>query len=320
MTAPRTSVLLLGAGFSANFGGFLANEMPGKLLACPQFDDELRELLHSYDNRGGFEAALGDLQTEARDAGRPTPRLLQFLGALRSVFDLMNREYKNVPFEWQNDRAFRLGTFLTRFDAIFSLNQDTLLEQHYLNDNVGLESAMRWSGPCLPGMVPNGPAPLFEGRFLGPWQPAAPPYSVPPRMQPYFKLHGSTNWHVAGSDEIMVLGTGKPGIIERFPVLAWYFQQFRQYLARPNVRLMTIGYGFADDHINEAIASAALGNEPRLWIVGPSGMKTLNRLGEHQRDLMRALRLKVIGESTRNLSALFGDDRVGHADLMRFFS
>jgi hypothetical protein len=34
-------------------------------------------------------------------------------------------------------------TFLMKFDAIFTLNQDLLLELHYLNDNIMLGSPGR---------------------------------------------------------------------------------------------------------------------------------------------------------------------------------
>jgi hypothetical protein len=56
-------LLLLGAGFSRNWGGWLADEAFEYLLGCHQIDGGgIRELLWSYKDRGGFEAALAELQ------------------------------------------------------------------------------------------------------------------------------------------------------------------------------------------------------------------------------------------------------------------
>src|ERR1700730_7564408 len=58
------SVLLLGAGFSRNWGGWLATECFEYLLGCPQVDPELRDLLWNHRRTDGFEGALADLQKE----------------------------------------------------------------------------------------------------------------------------------------------------------------------------------------------------------------------------------------------------------------
>jgi hypothetical protein len=43
--------------------------------------------------------------------------------------------------------------FLCRFDKIFTLNQDTLLEQHYLDSGLLDGSAGRWFTLQTPGLV-----------------------------------------------------------------------------------------------------------------------------------------------------------------------
>jgi hypothetical protein len=50
-------------------------------------------------------------------------------------------------------------TFSARFDAIFTLYQDLLLEHHYLDENISLSQPQRWSGWQLPGTKPFGPPP-----------------------------------------------------------------------------------------------------------------------------------------------------------------
>lgn len=56
-----TRVLLLGAGFSRNWGGWLASEAFEYLLGCPEVAARplLRDMLWQCQGKGGFEAALG---------------------------------------------------------------------------------------------------------------------------------------------------------------------------------------------------------------------------------------------------------------------
>ncbi len=59
-----THLLLLGAGFSRNWGGWLASEAFEYLLGCREVigDAQLRELLWKHQEYGdGFEGALEEL-------------------------------------------------------------------------------------------------------------------------------------------------------------------------------------------------------------------------------------------------------------------
>ena len=44
--------------------------------------------------------------------------------------------------------------------------------------------------------------------------------------QPYFKLHGSSNWETEDAEPLLVIGAHKEAIINRHPVLQWYREQF----------------------------------------------------------------------------------------------
>ena len=83
-------ILLLGAGFSRNWGGWLASEAFEYLLGCPQVDDSLRTLLLEHKDKG-FEAALETLQGQS--AGRTDSRLVNLEAALRDIFEVMNRAF-----------------------------------------------------------------------------------------------------------------------------------------------------------------------------------------------------------------------------------
>lgn len=59
--------VLTGAGFSYNWGGWLASEAFEYLLGAPEIDTELRSVLWKNKERGGgFEDALATLENEIR--------------------------------------------------------------------------------------------------------------------------------------------------------------------------------------------------------------------------------------------------------------
>lgn len=329
-------LLLLGAGFSHNWGGWLASEAFEYLLGSPEIvqSPRLRSLLWAAKERGdGFEGALGDLQSEydEQPTGRSELALKPLEWAVDQMLADMNRAFDQLAsFEFQNYVAYQIGPFLTRFDAIFTLNQDTLLERHYLSNDSHLISApRRWDARMLPGMhairSPEQTGPTF---WSGPtWEPFVPTgIGVPGRTQPYYKLHGSSNWRAAGGGRLLVAGGNKIRTIRSLEVLRLYLIEFERRLALPDTRLMVIGYGFRDDHINEAIKRAGGLGGLGLYIVDPKGTDAIlppragtsavgggrNREGPQFEDF-------ICGASRRPLSVTFGGDAIEHTKLMRFF-
>ena len=61
-----------------------------------------------------------------------------------------------------------------------------------------------------------------------------------------------------------------PGSWCRHPLLLSYHEQLDAYLATPGTRLMVIGYGFGDIHINKAIQRAWLKSKHELELLAPS--------------------------------------------------
>jgi hypothetical protein len=76
------------------------------------------------------------------------------------------------------------------------------------------------------------------------------------RQQPYFKIHGSINWQANKGGRLLVIGGNKPTTMQSHQILMWYADKFVETLSRPNARLMVIGYGFGDGHINQLIHEA----------------------------------------------------------------
>ena len=63
-----TCLLLTGAGFSRNWGGWLTNEAFEYLLGHPELNPRIRNCL--WKNNGNFEATFQDLAAAASEHGR----------------------------------------------------------------------------------------------------------------------------------------------------------------------------------------------------------------------------------------------------------
>ena len=69
------------------------------------------------------------------------------------MFADMNKAFLKRSLNFGGDSATgSITSFLRRFDAIFTLNQDTLLEMQYLNNVAAPAEDRYWQGACLPGM------------------------------------------------------------------------------------------------------------------------------------------------------------------------
>jgi len=94
-----THVLLTGAGFSRNWGGWLANEAFEYLIGSPEIDDHLRHLLWTHKSRGdGFEGALAELQQEYNrsKSDHSKKRLDDLQAAIVGMFNEMNKAFGTV--------------------------------------------------------------------------------------------------------------------------------------------------------------------------------------------------------------------------------
>ena len=321
-----TNILLTGAGFSRNWGGWLATEAFEYLLGAPEVDDQLRGLLWQDNLSGdGFEDTLARLQLLNQTApNETTTRLLNALtAALVGMFNLMGLTFLRKTFEFQTDRQYQVGQFLCRFDEIYTLNQDTLLEYHYHNDNIMLANPQRFSGFQLPGMRSAANQPIGGRPFerIG-VRTAAPDaeFRIEPRSQPYFKLHGSANWN-SDNGCILIMGGNKATNIDTYPVLAWYHRHFKEQLRRPGAKLMVIGYSFSDDHINEAIIQG-LAAGMKLFIIDPAGTDVLikRNILTPKPDVLMPMLTNIVGGSRRPLYETFNQDHVEHAKVLRFLA
>jgi hypothetical protein len=94
-------VLLLGAGFSNNWGGPLASRVFDWLLSSPEIsgDDHLKQCLWHHQNAGGFENALAQVQIEflASPSDENKERLENFQRAINNIFAVMESGFSAMP-------------------------------------------------------------------------------------------------------------------------------------------------------------------------------------------------------------------------------
>ena len=115
------------------------------------------------------------------------------------------------------------------------------------------------------------------------FRPADPPYSIKGRVQPYFKLHGSSHWRTLNGLSLLIMAENKGTQIDGVALLNWYRSEFRTRLSQPDARLMIIGYGFRDPHINEILWSSTKSGL-KLFIVDVAGLSPLGRRAQDYRS------------------------------------
>ena len=315
-------IVLLGAGFSRNWGGLLADEIFEHLLAIPEIqgDTYLRRKLWHASTRGGFEYALGEVQSDCTREPEKEGSLRALQGGLTGIFESMNEAYSG------NSPTFpdSLVKYLARFDAIYSLNQDTLLEQRYL-PHVYLANSDRWDGPTIMGVrrtnrTHGGPESWADEI----WVPDD-GLKLDSRCQPLYKLHGSSNWRDSEGGQLLVLGGHKGRAIASQAALARCFERFAAHLSEVGSRLLVIGYSFRDDHINEVVIKAVNESDLTFFVIDPAGSEVARRANLTYGaqlcapgELDHAFERGLVGASRRDLMQSFGGDRASYEKIVGF--
>ena len=312
------NILITGAGFSRNWGGWLANEAFEYLLGVDDLHPRVRRLLWDHKERKqGFEGVYTALKSAATN---PTEQdiFLQFDAAVSGMFHVMRGGFASATL------YSHILRFLAQFEAIFTLNQDTLMEQKYLA--FGRDDFREFSG----GVFFGGEAPGLKKAQDKEWEspgfytPTEPPYKISERFQPYFKLHGSSNWTASNDGRLMlILGGGKDAEIHKYPLLTWYFSEFERRIAGNQV--VIIGYSFGDEHINKRLSAAAR-KGTRYFIIDPNGADVVDKrdpraqIPQPRDEFMETMMECIDGASRRSLLSTLQEDRIERTKLNHFMT
>jgi hypothetical protein len=281
-----------------------------------QAKDNLRQLLLEELS---FEAALA----RAQEPPFTSTDCQTFERALMDEFLAMDRGLSGAP-QYPLVNIYKVQDFIFRFwggkpgarvDAgyMFTLNQDLWPERflynwHTMWPHGGVRIAM-------PGVRPRANHEFFTtdlGHFTNSFLRDTVQNSAEVgRLAGSFnviKLHGSFNWTTNDDRNAMVMGTQKAAQITRHPLLSWYWQVFEQVLAAGDVRLMIVGYGFGDEHVNRVIADAIerQGLKVFIWDSLPAGeLKDRLCAAPHGKSIWKGL----LSTASRPLIEVFPGDQ-----------
>ena len=264
------NILITGAGFTRDFGGFLAEEMWSQIYnhprirCCPKVASRMREdfnyesIYHNVLKGGGYEEseqqaieeavfdAYSSLDEETRDPARQ--RIIETI-SLYGVRDMLSL--------FENNQG--------KIGFIFTLNQDIFIERHFTVELPWIKQG------------PNGPVQFDPNRDYvrlpteDELQDLKKKIPLSGGRLTYIKLHGSLNWLDHDGKKRLIIGMEKEDQIAREPLLRLYDSVFKMIMTKAK-KLLVIGYGFMDEHINKAIALAmAECNNPQLqlYVISP---------------------------------------------------
>ena len=312
-------IALLGAGFTRNWGGWLASELAGELCGLVSDDADLARRLKETRN---FEKVLADIRGEAGRGATENQRFQVLQRAVLDAFDGMNRMLAHQHFVFRTvGPEHWVVRFLAEFDAIYTLNQDILLELQYTPGKVRRPQIREWRESVYPGIrLPDDWLDMMPVGRLDRVLIVGEPTEVPIDSQPIYKLHGSVNWRTDDGSNILVIGDGKDKTIRESALLSNYVEQLRRHLDAGDTRLMTIGYSFGDEHINKLISGASQSKGLRTYLVNPAGLSVFdspaNALITSPSEVFNSLRLA--GIMTRPLRQAFESDELAFNSLWRF--
>ncbi len=258
----KNLMLLTGAGFTHNFGGFLAREMWSKIFNNPlvQANTEARRLLlDDFDFESVYSAKMS--------RGAETIKIIR--EAVEAAYKDLDDTVKNWVFNQDNPTAlntYGLGELLSFISSkgsdqgwFFTLNQDLYMERKNNYRSPGAS----FGQPSVDG---DGSVKLVTL----PDQAGVEKAKSTLNNASYIKLHGSYGWVSSHGGKQMVIGKNKESDIDQEPLLKWYFEIFQNLIYEGDKKLLVIGYGFADNHINDILLKGVQEHRLSIYVISPT--------------------------------------------------
>lgn len=279
----KKTILFTGAGFTVNFGGFLAREMWSHIFNNPDLDTlpKIKELLRqNFDFEDVYSKVINDRSL-------PESEITKFQNIVIKSYeglDFMVQNYNQTGDDPYGVNFHKVRQLLAGFagsgsekGATFTLNQDLFLERKCHSYPFGLAIPQHQdyfqqiqSGSIdtkkLISLPVHEQINEFKDKYLS---------SIGDHV--YIKLHGSHGWISSDGKTRMILGTNKYADLMREPLLKWYFELFEEAIYRQDVRLFIIGYSFRDDHINECLLKAVEEYGLKIYILSPENPELLKK-------------------------------------------
>lgn len=293
------TILFTGAGFTKNFGGLLAKEIWSKIFNHDKVQNQpqLKSLLmEDYDYESIYYKVIGgDYEKDEKDA------IEIAVFETYQILDDIVREWISTNNSPYPVNIYEVNKLIERFAGekhqlgfFFTLNQDLFIERHFNSHNTSL---------IHPGVsrIPD------NHKIIMKYPLENQDYALLPtkdRMEDiaknqlftqtfhYIKLHGSYGWKSSDGSNRLVIGKNKEDQIAKEPILAWYFELFKEVILKDKRKLFVIGYGFSDDHINEVIADSITQHGLKIYVLSPTEqavfIKQLNGI-KHGKEILSGL-------------------------------
>ncbi len=271
----KNSVLFTGAGFTKNFGGFLAREMWSKIFNDLRLDElpRIKELLR---NNFDFETIYSEVINSQNYTGKQKQEFQDVIKKAYADMDKMLSQYVFTGSDPYGVNTYGVNKLLGSFTGSsgetglhFTLNQDLFMERQTKRQPLGLATLKYkdYLDQIQTGKIETERTVQLPDRaFLEDFKKNN-LNSTGDLL--YIKLHGSFGWGSVHGGDQMVLGTNKYEDIVKEPLLAWYFELLEKALYRSGVTMLVIGYGFKDEHINKILAKAINEHGLQLYIISP---------------------------------------------------
>lgn len=290
-------ILFTGAGFTHNFGTPLAKGMWYLIFNNEQVQAEPRIknlLLNNID----FESAYYSIIEGAYNENEKNAISV----SVNAAYDKLDYIVRNWIFRsdspypvniYEVQKLIDLFSRVNKKGFFFTINQDLFIERHYYNGQRLI----------IPGVQHRQE--LFSSLFRMPLKISD--YSQLPTRDFiednkdrilsdsnffYIKLHGSQNWISSRGNQQMVIGRGKVRQLREEPLLSWYFDIFKDVVLQRNRKLLIIGYGFRDNHINRIMSEAVEKYGLRIYIISPQPIEDFKRnmsRSKYRRQILKGL-------------------------------
>lgn len=278
----RKSLLLTGAGFTANFGGFLNKEMWSRIFNHPSIQGNTVIKTMMFDGANfDFETVYHNVASGARFS---VDEKMMFRLVVEKAYSDMDAVIKDWLFDGvRTVNSYLLGEFFSKFSGntteqglIFTLNQDLFLERHFQYKPPGVKAFSQKYYVREIEIPPDDFVTLPNIEELEKHKKDIEHHAGPS----YIKLHGSYGLKSSDGKGALVLGKNKRDDIAREPLLNWYHELLQEAIYEGGKKLFVIGYSFRDIYINQILLKGTKEHGLSLYIINPSEPSKLRRTFE----------------------------------------
>lgn len=315
----KKTVLITGAGFSKNFGGFLASEMWSYIFNNPevQKNEVLRgDLISNYDYESVYESMMHQtrLPPWEEERQRGCKILTDVIVTAYSKLDNIIREWKYRKDSPCPINHYALDEFLDRFSGnahngkgfIFTLNQDLFFERKYINGQPFVYPGVKYPYQLNEPIRRDSQLPHEMYITIPSKEISAEEREEELRIGNsfYIKLHGSFNWRSSDGNQLIITGENKSEKIKKIGLLNWYWDILRTVLNQGDAKVIIIGYGFKDTHLNKIMEQAIFEKNLKVYIISPEAFSSI-RATTKQYQFHKALEKGLSGYFQSDLLGLF---------------